>query len=51
MIIVLRDGSVAEQGTHQQLIDCGGLYSELWSVQETMFTEPEGVADVVEEQR
>ncbi|KAH9864558.1 Iron-sulfur clusters transporter atm1, mitochondrial [Plenodomus biglobosus] len=41
MIIVLREGNVAESGTHQQLIDRDGLYSELWSAQETMFTEPE----------
>ena len=31
LIIVLREGRVAEQGTHQELIDRGGLYSELWS--------------------
>lgn len=31
LIIVLKEGSVAEQGTHQELIDQGGLYSELWS--------------------
>lgn len=30
-IIVLRGGQVAESGTHSQLIDTGGLYSELWS--------------------
>ncbi|KAF2845440.1 iron-sulfur clusters transporter-like protein atm1 [Plenodomus tracheiphilus IPT5] len=41
VIIVLREGNVAESGTHQQLIDRDGLYSELWSAQETMFTEPE----------
>ena len=31
VIIVLREGSVAEMGTHQELIDSGGVYSELWS--------------------
>jgi len=36
---VLREGNVAEKGTHQELIDRDGLYSELWSVQETMFTD------------
>ncbi|KAL1651004.1 Iron-sulfur clusters transporter atm1, mitochondrial [Didymella pomorum] len=41
IIIVLRAGGVAEQGTHQELIDRDGLYSELWSAQETMFTEKE----------
>jgi ATP-binding cassette, subfamily B (MDR/TAP), member 7 len=31
LIIVLREGSVAEMGTHKELIDQGGLYSDLWS--------------------
>jgi ATP-binding cassette subfamily B (MDR/TAP) protein 7 len=31
MVIVLREGSVAESGTHEVLINRGGLYSELWS--------------------
>jgi ATP-binding cassette subfamily B (MDR/TAP) protein 7 len=35
---------VAEQGTHEQLINKAGLYTELWSAQETMFSSPE--ADV-----
>ncbi|KAM0327200.1 hypothetical protein ACHAQA_006333 [Verticillium albo-atrum] len=37
MIIVLKEGSVAEVGTHRELIDRGGLYAELWSAQETLF--------------
>ncbi|KAL7619663.1 Iron-sulfur clusters transporter atm1, mitochondrial [Parahypoxylon ruwenzoriense] len=37
LIIVLKEGRVAEQGTHKELIDRGGLYSELWSAQETLF--------------
>ena len=41
VIIVLREGNVAESGTHQDLIDRDGLYSELWSAQETMFAEKE----------
>ena len=30
-IIVMKDGQVAEQGTHDQLIEAGALYSELWN--------------------
>ena len=32
-IIVLKEGVVAEQGTHQQLLDLGGIYSELYRIQ------------------
>ena len=45
VIIVLRDGNVAELGTHEKLIDRGGLYSELWSAQETLFADVETSAD------
>ncbi|KAI1264326.1 P-loop containing nucleoside triphosphate hydrolase protein [Xylariaceae sp. FL1019] len=50
LIIVLREGSVAEQGTHKELIDRGGLYSELWSAQETLFGsgDPQEVASAFE---
>ncbi|KAL8711113.1 MAG: hypothetical protein Q9220_004494 [cf. Caloplaca sp. 1 TL-2023] len=30
-IIVLKDGCVAESGTHAELLDAGGVYSELWN--------------------
>ncbi|KAK7210371.1 hypothetical protein V2G26_017549 [Clonostachys chloroleuca] len=39
LIIVLKDGKVAETGTHRELIDHDGVYSELWSAQETLFNE------------
>ena len=42
VIIVLKDGAVAEQGTHEKLIDSGGVYSELWSAQEMLFLDDEG---------
>ncbi|KAF2807786.1 P-loop containing nucleoside triphosphate hydrolase protein [Mytilinidion resinicola] len=35
LIIVLQSGEVAESGTHEKLIDRAGVYSELWSAQET----------------
>ncbi|KEY73761.1 hypothetical protein S7711_03070 [Stachybotrys chartarum IBT 7711] len=37
LIIVLKDGGVAEMGTHRELIDQNGVYAELWSAQETVF--------------
>ena len=32
-IIVLGDGKVIEQGTHQELIRSGGEYKRLWEIQ------------------
>ena len=32
-IVVLDDGRVAEQGTHEELLAAGGLYAHLWRVQ------------------
>lgn len=46
LIIVLKEGRVAEQGTHKELIDRGGLYSELWSAQET-WSSDEGVEEEI----
>ncbi|CAK3908523.1 Iron-sulfur clusters transporter atm1, mitochondrial [Lecanosticta acicola] len=39
VIIVLQEGRVAEQGTHERLVDSGGVYGELWSAQEMAFIE------------
>ena len=39
VIIVLKDGRVAEQGSHERLVDRDGIYSELWSAQEMLVTE------------
>ncbi|RUV80254.1 metal ABC transporter permease, partial [Mesorhizobium sp. M1A.F.Ca.IN.020.32.1.1] len=32
-IIVLKDGAIAERGTHGELIDRDGLYASMWSRQ------------------
>ena len=32
-IIVLKDGHIAERGTHQQLLRCKGLYASMWDRQ------------------
>lgn len=51
VIIVLQEGRVAEQGTHERLVDSGGVYGELWSAQEMLFTEEERAEEVEEEEK
>lgn len=41
VIIVMKGGQVAEQGTHETLVDRDGIYAELWSAQEMAFMEGE----------
>jgi ATP-binding cassette subfamily B protein len=33
-ILVIKDGRVAEQGRHEELINAGGIYSDLFSRQD-----------------
>ena len=33
MILVLSEGQLAEQGTHQELLRQAGLYAEMWARQ------------------
>ena len=33
LILVMRDGDVAEQGTHEELLAKGGFYAELYNSQ------------------
>lgn len=35
LILVINKGRLVESGTHQQLLDQGGLYSSLWEMQST----------------
>jgi ATP-binding cassette subfamily B protein len=32
-IVVLQNGTIAEQGTHEELVHSGGLYAELFDMQ------------------
>lgn len=43
LIIVLKEGHVAETGTHRELIDRNGVYAQLWSAQETRIDVDEDV--------
>ena len=33
VILVMRDGNIVEQGTHDELLQKGGFYAELWNAQ------------------
>ncbi|KAK0611370.1 P-loop containing nucleoside triphosphate hydrolase protein [Immersiella caudata] len=41
LIIVLKEGTVVETGTHRELMEKGGLYNELWTAQELSLREEE----------
>ncbi|MBQ8150467.1 MAG: ABC transporter ATP-binding protein [Clostridia bacterium] len=43
MILVIEDGKVAETGTHQQLVDQGGIYARMHQIQSAAALE-EGIA-------
>ena len=32
-ILVIRNSNISEKGTHDELIDQGGFYSQLWNIQ------------------
>jgi ABC-type multidrug transport system fused ATPase/permease subunit len=44
-IIVLKGGVVAEQGTHQELLEKGGIYAELYNIQTAPASNPAAGAD------
>ena len=33
MILVMREGDIVEQGTHDELIEAGGFYADLYNSQ------------------
>ena len=33
VILVMKDGNIIEQGTHDSLLEAGGFYAELWNAQ------------------
>lgn len=43
-IIVLKDGRIAEEGTHNELLRNGVIYRELWRVQQNRTDELHGRA-------
>ncbi|CAL8467522.1 g7060 [Coccomyxa elongata] len=46
VIIVMKEGDIVERGTHQQLVQMGGLYAEMWTRQaEAAVVEEIGTAD------
>jgi ABC-type multidrug transport system fused ATPase/permease subunit len=40
-VLVLSNGRIVEDGTHQQLVKAGQLYAELWSHQQGDFLDEE----------
>jgi ABC-type multidrug transport system fused ATPase/permease subunit len=40
-IVVLDDGRVTEEGTHDELVALGGLYAQMFAAQAERFTDPE----------
>lgn len=40
-IIVLREGAKIEEGTHEELLELGGYYAELWQKQSVEYERPE----------
>lgn len=48
-IIVLKDGTIAERGTHSSLIEMGGLYASMWSRQREAIQAEERLREVREQ--
>jgi ATP-binding cassette, subfamily B (MDR/TAP), member 7 len=51
IIFVLKDGEVAESGTHAELLEKNGVYANLWSAQEVTLGQDAGLELAIEEDR
>ena len=51
IIFVLRDGQVAEQGTHDELLRMNGVYADLWAAQEVSLGQDMNLEKQIEEGR
>ena len=47
-LIVMNEGEIIQAGTHQELVEGEGLYSELWSRQSGGFIGVDSKADAAE---
>ncbi|MNY76994.1 Iron import ATP-binding/permease protein IrtA [compost metagenome] len=47
-LVVLDKGEIVEQGTHAELVDSGGIYSQLWARQSGGFLEMDQVEDAAQ---
>jgi len=36
LVLVMEDGRISEQGTHEELIHSGGLYSKIFNIQSAL---------------
>jgi ATP-binding cassette subfamily B multidrug efflux pump len=48
-LVVMDQGRIVEQGTHEQLLAHGGLYAQLWQRQSGGFLELEAEAETAED--
>jgi ATP-binding cassette subfamily B protein len=51
LIVVMAEGRVAEQGTHESLAAAGGVYAKLWSQQSGFVVSPSGREATIQTQR
>ena len=51
IIFVLKDGQVAEQGTHDGLLNMNGVYADLWAAQEVSLGQDMNLEKEIEEGR